>query len=100
MIQKTVNVIAKIGRKFSIMIQNSDVYCPRDHYLFHNTFLKIQTQSFKNFFYPKKPKSKDPKSALLYDNAIELLKKKNKKDKKKMFLSQKQEHTRKQKSRL
>ena len=41
----------------------------------------MQIQGSKNSFRPKKPKLKDPKSALSYDNIIELLEKDDWKDK-------------------
>ena len=45
----------------------------------------MQTQGFKDYFYPKKPIFKDRKLAPSYDNMVELPKKNNKKDKKKSF---------------
>ena len=93
MVQKTINVEAKAGLRFSAMVQNSDAYCPKSHCPSHNTSLKIQTQGSKNFFRLKKPKFKDPKSALLRNNVAKLPKKDNRKDKKKRFWGQRREHT-------
>ena len=87
MMQKAVNAEAKVGLKFSTMIWDLNTHCFKSYHPSHNTSSKLQTQSSKNFFRLKKPKPKDLKSALLYDNAAELLKKDNKKDKKKRFQS-------------
>ena len=93
MVQRAVNAEAKAGLKSSTMVWNSDTHCPKGHRPFHNTSLKVQTQGSKNLSCPKKTKPKDSKSAPLRDNAAKSLKKDNKKDKKKRFLSQKREHT-------
>ena len=53
----------------------------------------MQTQGTKDLFCPKETKSKDPKSALSRDNAAELPKKDNRKDKKKRFRGQRREYT-------
>ena len=42
-------------------------------------------QGSKNFFCPKKPKPKDLKLVLSYDNAVKLPKKEDRKDKPKKF---------------
>ena len=67
------------------MIWDLDVYCPRSYRLSHNTSSKVQTQGFKKIFYLKKLKPKDPKLALLPNDMTELLKKNNRKNKKKRF---------------
>ena len=74
-----------------------DARCPRSYCPSHNTFLKIQIQSFINFSHFEESKLKDPKLAPLCDNATELAKKKDKKNKKKSFQSQRREHIKKQK---
>ena len=97
MVQKAVNTKAKAGLRSSTMVWDLDAYCSKGHCLFHNTFLKVQTQGFKDSSRPKKLKPKDPKSALSRDNVLELPKKDNRKDKKKKFWSQKREHIGEQK---
>lgn len=54
----------------------------------------MQTQGFKDSFCSKKSKPKDPKLAPSFDNAVELAKKKDRKDNKKRFQGKKQKHTR------
>ena len=83
--QKAVNAEVKAGLRSSIMVQDSDAFCPRDHCLSHNTFSTVQTQGSKDSSCSKEPKPKDLKLALLRDNAAEPAKKKDKKDKKKML---------------
>lgn len=53
----------------------------------YNIFSNIQAQSShnKNFFCSKKSKPKDQKPTPPYDNGAKLIKKKNKKNKKKKF---------------
>ena len=92
MIQKAVNVEAKVGLRSSTIVWDLNACCPRGHRLFHNTCFKIQTQSSKNFSCSKETKSKDPKLALSYDDAAEPAKKKDKKDKKKKLQNRRQEH--------
>ena len=53
----------------------------------------MQTQGSKDFSRTEKFKFKNPKLAPSHDNMTELLKKIDKKDKKKRFQSQKQKHT-------
>ena len=82
------------------MVWDLDTYYLRSYYLSHNTFLKIQIQSSynKDFFYSEKPKSKNLKPVLSYNNiTIKLARKKDKKNKKKKFYEQRREHIRKQK---
>lgn len=84
--------MTKTGLKFSTIVQNLDAHCLNNYYLSQNTFSKVQTQSSKDFSHFKKTKPKNLKSALPYNNMVELAKKKNKKKK---FLGQKQKCTRK-----
>ena len=44
MVQKTVNIKAKAGLKSSIMVQNTDSYYLKDHYLSQNISAKVQIQ--------------------------------------------------------
>ena len=85
MVQWAVNAKAKAGLRSSIIVQDSNVHCSRGHRPSHNTFLKVQTQGFKDSSRSKKPKPKDPKPVPSRDNAAELAKKKDKKGKKKRF---------------
>ena len=87
MMQRAVNAEAKTSLKFSIIIYNLDAHYFKSYYLFHNTFLIIQTQNSnnKNFFYFKKLKPKNLKLAPLHINMVEPAKKKDKKYKKKKF---------------
>ena len=85
MIQKLINAEIKTGLKSNIIIWNLDIYYLKSYYLFHNYFLKIQNQNFKNFSYFKKSKFKDSKPALLCNNMAELAKKRTKKIKKRNF---------------
>ena len=89
-IQRTVNVEAKVGLRSSIMVRDSDACCPRGYRLSHNTSSKVQTQGSKDSSCSKKPKLKDPKPASSRDNAAELAKKENRKDKKKRPWNQRQ----------
>ena len=91
--QRAVNIKIKVGLRSSIMIWNSNAYCFRGYHPSHNTSSKIQTQGSKNFSQSKKHKPKDRKLASSYNNMVELPKKDNKKDKKKRFQGQKQEHS-------
>ena len=88
MMQKAINIKAKIGLKSNIIVWDLDVYCPRGYHLSHNTSLKIQTQSSNNkdFSCSEELKLKYLKPILSCDNAIaELIKKKDRKDQKKRF---------------
>ena len=93
MVQKVVNVKVKADLRSSIIVWDSDACYLRSHRPSYNTFLKVQTQYSKDSFRSKKPKSKDPKSALSYDNIAKLLKKSDKKDKKKRFRGQRRKNT-------
>ena len=93
MMQRAVNVEAKVGLRSSTMVWDLDVCCSRGHHLSHNTSLKMQTQSFKNSSYSKKPKLKDLKSAPSRDNVAKSPKKDDSKDKKKKFQGQRWKHT-------
>lgn len=87
MVQKAVNTKTKKDLKFSTMVKDLDIYCPRSYHLSYNTFLKVQTQNFNNkyFFHSEKSKPKVSMSAPLCDNVVEPAKKKNRKNKKKRF---------------
>ena len=85
MVQRAVNAEAKAGLRSSTMVWNLDARCLRSHRPSHNTSLKVQTQgsSHKNSPRSEEPKPKDPKAAPSRDNAAELAKKEDRKDKKK-----------------
>ena len=85
MMQKAVNMEGKVGLRSNTMVRDSDTCCPRSDRLFHNTSLKMQTQGSKDSSRSKKPKPKNPKPVPSYDNAVELVKKEDKKDKNKRF---------------
>ena len=96
MVQRAVNAKAKAGLRFSTMIWDSDARCPRGHRPSYNTSPMVQSQGSNNkdFSHSKEPKPKDPKPAPPRNNAAaEPAKKEDKKDKKKRFRGQKQEHT-------
>ena len=80
MVQKAVNIKAKVGLRSIIMVQNLDIYCSQGYRSFNNTALKMQTQGTiaKDFSHLEKFKIKDPKSALLHDNIAEPAKKEDK----------------------
>ena len=44
MVQKAVNVEAKVGLRSSIMVRDADSRCPRGHRPSQNTSTKVQTQ--------------------------------------------------------
>ena len=95
MIQKIVNIKAKANLKSGTIVQDLDADWFKGYCLSHNISLKIQTQSSNNkdFFYSEELKLKDPKPTLLYDNVMtKPAKKKDRKNKKKRFQKQKQEH--------
>ena len=96
-VQRAVNAKAKAGIKSSTIVWDSDTRCPRGYCSFHNTSSKVQTESSKDSFRPKKPKPKDIKSAPSRNYTLELPKKDNKKNKKKMFQGQRWEYTRERK---
>ena len=77
-VQKTVNAKIKAGLKSTIIIWNSDICYSQSYCFLNNISSKIQTQKTiaKDFFYPKKSKTKNLKSAFLYDNIVEQAKKK------------------------
>ena len=81
--QRAINAEAKAALKSSTMIRDLDIYCSRDYLFSNNTFSTVQNQGIiaKDFSRPKKPKTKDLKSALLCDNITELAKIKNKQKK-------------------
>lgn len=74
MIQRAVNVKTKASLRSNIMVQNSNIYCPKSYCFFNNTTAKVQIQrtAIKDSG-PKKPKTKDLKFALLHTNIAELL---------------------------
>ena len=43
MVQRTVNVEAKTGLRSSAMVQDSDIYCLKDHRPSNSTASKVQT---------------------------------------------------------
>ena len=79
MVQKIVNAKSKAGLKYIIMIRDLDICYSQDYCPSNNIALKVQIQRIiaKDSSYPKKPKTKDPKSAFLRDNIVEPAKKKN-----------------------
>ena len=83
MVQKTVNKKDKTSLKSSIIVQNSDAYCPRGYRLFQNNSSKVQTQGSNNKNSPRfeEFKSKDPKSTLSHNDTAEPAKKESKKKK-------------------
>ena len=88
MMQKIVNAEAKSGLRSSIMVQDSDIRCPRGHRPFNNTASKIQIQgtTAKNS-YREKPKVKAVKPTLSKTaKASEPLKQARKEKKKKRHL--------------
>ena len=87
MVQRVVNAEVKAGLRSSIMVRELDARCPKGHRPFHNTSSKVQTQgsSHKNSPRSKEPKPKDMKPAPSRDNAAELAKKEDRKEKKKRF---------------
>ena len=75
------------------MIWDSNAYCPRGHRLSHNTSSMVQTHGSKDSSRSEKTKPKNLNLAPSRDNAAELFKKDNRKDKKKRFRGQKRENT-------
>ena len=55
MVQRTVNVKAQADLRFSTIVWDLDVCCPRGHRSSHNTSSKVYIQGSKNFSRPKKP---------------------------------------------
>ena len=84
MVQKTVNIKAKTGLKFSIIVRNLNIYCFRGHCFLNNTIIKVQTQEtiIKNLCF-KERKAKNIKPA--YVKTVEFGEQ-GKKDKKKRRL--------------
>ena len=86
MMQKAINVKAKISLESSSMIWDLDVHWPRGSYWSHITFSKVQTQeSSTKKSKTKELKTNDLKPASLCNNLAKPAKMKNKKDKKKSF---------------
>ena len=91
--QRVVNAEAKAGLRSSTIVRDSDACCSRGHRPSHNTSSKMQTQgsSHKDLFHSVEPKPKNPKPASSRDNAAELAKKKDRKDKKKRLWGRRRE---------
>lgn len=85
--QKTVNTKAKKSLRSSIMIQDLNIYYFKDYCSSYYTSSKVQIQSSnnKNSSHFEKFKLKDLKPALSYNNIAKIIKKENKKVKKKWF---------------
>ena len=102
-VQRAVNIKAKISLRSSIIVWDLDIYYFKDHYLSYSISSKvpIQNSNNKNFSCSKNPKFKNLNLILLYDNiAIKPDKKKDKKDKKKMFRRQRQKYIEKRKKKI
>ena len=56
-VQRVINMEAKADLRSSTMVRESDVYYPRSHRPFHNTFSKMQTQGI----IAKQPRTKESK---------------------------------------
>ena len=84
MVQKAINTKAKADLRFSHMIQDLDIRCPKSNCLLNSTTLKVHTQgtTAKNF-HPKELKVKEAKPTLFQAKASELFKQVCKKKKKK-----------------
>ena len=84
-VQRAVNAEAKAGLKFSTIVRDLDICCPRGHCLSNNTTAKVQIQrtTVKD---PrlKETKTKDPKPTLSCTSVAKSLElgKKDKKNKK------------------
>ena len=96
MVQKAVNTKAKVGLRSSTMVRDSDICCSRNQHLSNSTASKVQTQetTAKDFYRPKKPKTKETK--YVYANVAEPSESAKKKDKQKR-LKRRQKCTREQK---
>ena len=68
MVQRAVNAEAKAGLKSSIMVQNADSCCLRDHCLSQYTFTKVQTPG--STAKKSKPKESQPKDLKLTNGKI------------------------------
>ena len=90
MVQRAVNAEANASLRSSTMVRDSDVRCLKGHRPSYNTFSKVQTQgsSHKDSPRSEEPKPKDLKPAPSRDNAAELAKKENRKDKKRRLRNQ------------
>ena len=75
---------AKTGLKFSIIVEDSDIHCPKSHCLSYNTFSKVQTQgsNHKDLLRSEKSKSKNLKFVSPRNNIVEPTKKEGEKKKK------------------
>ena len=94
-VQSAANAEVKASLRSSTMVRDLDIRYSRSHRPSYNTFSKVQTQSSSHKDSPcsKKPKPKDPKPAPSSDNAAELAKKEDRKDKKKKLGNQRRKHT-------
>ena len=68
MVQKTVNIEAKVGLRSSIIVWDSDIYCLKDHRFSNSTTSKVQTQ--KTTAKESKPEESKPKELKLAKGKI------------------------------
>ena len=65
MVQRVVNVEAKVGLRSSTMVKDSDIRCPKGHRPFNITISKVHTlETTAKDFQPEEPKVKKVKSTL------------------------------------
>lgn len=78
---RAVNVEAKTSLRSSAIVRDLNACCLKGYCLSLNTSFKVQIQGLNNkdSLYSKEPKSKNPKLALPYGNAVEPAKKEDKK---------------------
>ena len=83
MVQRAINAKAKAGLRSTIMVRDSDIYCPQGYCPSNNTVSKVQTQgtAIKDSSHLEKSRTKDPKLVPLCDNPAEPAKKKDKQKK-------------------
>ena len=83
-----VNIKAKIGLRFSIIVLNLNVHCLKSYCLSYNISSKMQIQgsNIKDFSHFKELKIKNQKSIPLYNNMAKLTKKKKQKKQEEEFL--------------
>lgn len=100
MVQKAINIKAKISLQSNTIVWDIDSYCPKGHCSSNSIISKVQTQeTITKKSRSEKFKVKDSNSALAYINAIEILKQ-NKKDKKKKTREHRQNNTKKRKNQI
>ena len=63
MVQRVVNAEAKTGLRFSTMVRDSDIRCPRGHHPSNSTAAKVQIQRTKDS-HPEELKVKETRPAL------------------------------------